>query len=102
MVIILLLILWALFVFSAKVNSTMLMTLTPLLFGFIVVFFLLPQLSKLKLAGLEAEVEKMTPEPLEGPKGLRLEPGGALTPSSNIAPEPGRERVEGRAAKLEY
>ena len=73
--------------------------LAPLFFAFILVSLLLPQLTKLKVGGLEAEIEKATPEPLEGPKGLRLETSETLVPSSNITPEPGKEEERGAEKK---
>jgi hypothetical protein len=56
---------------DALVTSTMITVLTPVCLGLLVVAVVLPQLSKLKLTGLEAELSEPKPkEALEsGPKG---------------------------------
>ena len=86
--------LWILYAAGLKyekvISETTFEVLLPLFFAFTLVSFLLPQLTKLKVGGLEADLEKTTLEPLEGTKGLKLETSGTLTPSSNITPESGK------------
>jgi tetratricopeptide (TPR) repeat protein len=63
--------LWVLHLTTAKLSSTMLTVLVPILLGLMVISLLLPWLSRLKMTGLEADLSE--PEAKEslaaGPKG---------------------------------
>jgi len=66
------------------ISQTTFAILAPLFFALSLVSILLPQLTKLKVGGIEADIEKTTLVPLERVKELKLETSGKLIPLSNI------------------
>jgi tetratricopeptide (TPR) repeat protein len=62
--------LWLGFFLSPRVTATMVITLTPILAGLVIVAFLLPTLTHLKLPGLEANLKQDISESVaSGPSG---------------------------------
>ena len=97
-------VLWALYIIGSIhgkkiIEDTTFAVLAPLLFALTLISFLLPKLTKIKVGGLEADIEKTRPEGLEATMGLRLETGGTPTASSNIILESGKEEIEGAESK---
>jgi Flp pilus assembly protein TadD len=80
---------------NKPLGETVFGILAPLFFAFTLVSILLPQLTKFKVGGLEADLEKAKLEPSKGLQGIGLETSWNLTPLSNITPEPGREDMRG-------
>jgi tetratricopeptide (TPR) repeat protein len=71
---------WAGFFLSDRVTPVMVTTLTPILFGLLLLSLLLPALSSFKLPGLEASLNQQVEESVAaGPVGINLGPD---TPTS--------------------
>ena len=68
----LLVLIWTAFFVSDQVTEAIVLTMTPILVGLVVVAFLLPFLTSLKMPGLEATVAQRTEELFTGPLGLDL------------------------------
>ena len=62
-------ILWAGFYFTNKVNTAIVASLTPILLGMILISFILPVLIRLKLPGLEADIDRSREDLSPGPIG---------------------------------
>jgi len=97
--------LWILYIIGFSqgktyISPTTFAILAPLFFALSLVSILLPQLTKLKVGGIEADIEKSTLIPLERVKGLKLETSGKLIPSSNIMTKKfGIETEKGKKAR---
>jgi tetratricopeptide (TPR) repeat protein len=68
----LLVLIWVAFLVSDEVTEAIVLTMTPILVGLVVVAFLLPYLTSLKMPGLEATVAQRTEELFTGPLGVDL------------------------------
>jgi tetratricopeptide (TPR) repeat protein len=65
----LLILIWVAFFVSDQISEAIVLTMTPILVGLVVVAFLLPYLTSLKMPGLEATVAQRTEELFTGPLG---------------------------------
>jgi inner membrane protein involved in colicin E2 resistance len=68
----LLILIWVAFFVSDQISEAIVLTMTPILVGLVVVAFLLPYLTSLKMPGLEATVAQRTEELFTGPLGVDL------------------------------
>ena len=97
--------LWSLYIIGfaqgkTYISPTTFAILAPLFFALSLVSILLPQLTKLKVGGIEADIEKTTLVPLERVKELKLETSVKLIPSSNIMTQKvGIETEKGKKAR---
>ncbi|MCZ7418281.1 tetratricopeptide repeat protein [Verrucosispora sp. WMMA2121] len=94
---ILLSVLWTAFFLSTRVTVVMITTITPILVGLVAIAVLLPSLIRLKLPGLEADLQAGLGQITSGPTGdVAIRPGNFAVSLGPIGHAPNRHYSEYR------